>query len=141
LKFTSKFLIDFFIKNENYLNNYIEIFSKNLNKISDLNSKFLGKSIFKKDKSEMIGKSREISQSANSSFEFKKFFELNLKKNIFTTDKKNQVLKSKIFTKIVNSILRSKGLTLNYKLLDLDSFSPQNECDEISNNIIEKSIF
>ncbi len=89
----------------------------------------------------MIGKSREISQSANSSFEFKKFFELNLKKNIFTTDKKNQVLKSKIFTKIVNSILRSKGLTLNYKLLDLDSFSPQNECDEISNNIIEKSIF
>ena len=139
LKQTAKFLIDFFIRNENNLNNYIEIFSKNFKKITDLNSKLSSKTIFEKDESK--AKSGELSDRANSSVDFKKFFELNFKKNIFTTDVKNQSLKTKIFTKILKSILRSKGLTLNYKLLDSELFVSLNESVDFNSSKIEKSTF
>ena len=142
LKETAKFLIDFFIRNENNLNNYIEIFSKNLKNITDLNNKFVSKSIIEKDEYEKNGKLRDVNDKSNETPDLKKFFELNFKKNIFTTDIKNQDFKAKIFTKILKSILRSKGLTFIYKLIDLDSFNTLNDSQE-NNNIskLEKSKF
>lgn len=119
----------------------MEIFSKNINKITDLNYKFISKSIFEKDECESKANSGELSDRASSVSDFKKFFELNFKKNIFTIDLKNQALKAKIFTKILKSILRSKGLTFNYKLIDLESFSSLNESPEMNSRKIEKSSF
>lgn len=139
LKETAKFLIDFFIRNENNLNNYMEIFSKNLKNITDLNSKFFSKNIIPNEDLENKLKSGDTSdRSNNSNSDFKKFFELNFKKNIFTIDIKNQSLKAIIFTKILKSLLRSKGLTLYYKLLDLDSINSLNESFESINTKLEK---
>lgn len=139
LKETPKFLIDFFIRNENNLNNYMEIFSKNLKKITDLNPKILNKSDTEKEELDIKNKSGESSERSNSPSNFKKFFELNFKKNIFTTDNKNHVLKAKIFTKILKSVFRGKGLSLYYKLLDLESLTSLNESFDINSSKIERS--
>jgi len=152
LKNVPRFLIDFFIRNESSLNNCMEIFSKDFKKVNkkfdDLSFKLkksnshieneIGNQIKKENEKPNIQSGHE---KINSFVDFKKFFELNFKKNLFTIDETNQTIKAKIFTKFLKAILRSKKLTQIYKLLNLDFYYHSNEIDDFSPTKIEKGNF
>ncbi len=149
----SKFLVDFFIRYENNLQNYLEIFSKDIKKLvkrlNDEESKITNTDMYNRQESK--NKDQPNNQKENLLLNYKRFFDLNFRKIIFITDQKNQILRAKIFTKILKTIIRCKGMTLYYKLLVSDTFDINkdfnsyinidisNEIDSLKLNKFEKS--
>ena len=117
----SKFLIDFFIRYENNLNNYWEIFSKDFKIIlKKINENYEDNKNNTNDV-EIGIQYTEIPSKTVFINEFVKFFDLNLKKSNFVVYEKNLILKSKFFSKILKNIIKSKGLMKNYNVINPNS--------------------
>lgn len=126
----SKFLIDFFIRNENILNNnYLDIFSNDLQYtfkiISDIKNNCSKEYLIPNANAYAISHANydeglcKIKNRQELLTKYKKYFELNFKKSFFTINDQDFCLKAKIFTKILKAVFRSKGLIQNFNLLHL----------------------
>jgi len=147
LKNISKFLVDFFIRYENNLQNYLEIFSKDfkklLKRLNEEDNKIIDNKNLnseKKENNDIKIKDKYITDRETLISNFKRFFDLNFRKSFFITDDKNQIIRAKIFTKILKTIIRCKGITLNYKLLIPESFNTNKEITNNINNDISNEI-
>ena len=141
-----KFLIDFFIRYENNLNNYIEIFSKDLKnslkKITEINSKAVIHNKNHKNESDSNKIKNNFIDKKEWFLEFKKFFDLSFKKSVFTVDEKNLLFKAMVFTKILKNIIKSKGLTVTSTFFNMNkhnNFIDGKNLDNFNNNSIEPS--